>query len=157
MSGSEHCRHFRTRKGGPGPFMARGLFSCRDADPSSEATSELQEADVRLRRSAPRQFGKCAVGHSPQPFQRDVSLLHALYELFGDMLSAPMVAPVWQTSADLLEHDLHIRGCPFIDVGHFDTKLGYRCQSIGVNLICRRSISSQRASAYCFVDSLTKR
>ena len=137
--------------------MARRLFSCRDADPLSEAAWELQEADLRLRRSAPQQFRKCAVGHRPQPFQRDVSLLHALYELFGDMLSAPMVAAVWQTSADLLKHDLHIRGCPFIDVGHFDTKLSYRCQSIGVNLSRRRSISSQRASAYCLVDSLTTR
>jgi hypothetical protein len=107
-------------------------------------------------RFAPRQFGKRAAGHSPQLFQGVVSLFRALHELFSDILSALMVAAVWQTSADFLKHDVHIRGCPFFDFGHFDTKVGYRCQSIGVNLIRRRSISSQRVSAFCLVDSPTK-
>ena len=104
-----------------------------------------------------RQFGKCAAGHKPQLFQRDVSFFRALHELFGDVLSARMVAAVWQTSADFLKHDVHIRGCPFFDFGHFDTKVGYRCQSIGVNLSRRRSISSRRVSAYCLVASPMKR
>jgi hypothetical protein len=34
------------------------------------------------------------------------------------MFSAFMVAAVWQISADFLEHDVHIGGCPFFDFGH---------------------------------------
>ena len=123
----------------------------------SEAAWGLHWADLRLGRFAPRQFRKRATGHRPQPFQCDVSFFHALHEFFGDMLSALMVAAVWQIPADFLEHDVHIRGCPFFDFGHFDTKVGYRCQSIGVKLSRRRSISSRRPSAYCLADSPTKR
>ena len=71
-----------------------------------------------LDRFAPRQVGKRAARHRPQPFQRDVSFFRALQEFFSDVLSAFMVAAVRQTPADLLKHDVHICGCPFFDLGH---------------------------------------
>jgi hypothetical protein len=58
---------------------------------------------------------RLATGRSPSsvmfPF-------HALHELVSDILSALMVATVWQTSADFLKHYVDIRGCPFFDFGH---------------------------------------
>jgi hypothetical protein len=76
-----------------------------------------------LGRFAPRQFRKRAAGHRPQPLQRDVSFFHALHELFSDILSALMVAAVWQTSADFLKHYVHFRGYPFFDFGHLTPRL----------------------------------
>jgi hypothetical protein len=69
-------------------------------------------------RSAPRQFRKRAAGYGPQFLQRDVSFFRGFHEFLSDILSAFMVAAVWQTSADLLKHDVHIRGCPLFDFAH---------------------------------------
>ena len=66
-------------------------------------------------RSAPRQLGKRATCHGPQPFQRDVSFFRALHEFFSNILSALMVAAVRQTPADFLKHDVHVRCGPFFD------------------------------------------
>jgi hypothetical protein len=42
---------------------------------------------------------------------------------FGNMLPALMVAAVWQTSADFLKDNLHIRDCPLLDSGHLTPQL----------------------------------
>jgi hypothetical protein len=69
-------------------------------------------------RFAPRQFRKRAASHRPQLSQRDVSLFHGFHEFLSDILSALMIAAVWQISADFLKHDVHICGRPFLDFGH---------------------------------------
>jgi hypothetical protein len=45
-----------------------------------------------------------------------------LQELFGDVLSALMIAAVLQTPAGFLKHYVHICTCPFVNLQHFDNR-----------------------------------
>jgi hypothetical protein len=66
---------------------------------------------------------RLATGRSPSSVTFPFSCFH---ELVSGILSALMVANVWQTSADFLKHYVDIRGCPFLRFWSFDTKVSYR-------------------------------